>query len=82
MSIFNKHFWKFAGGFVGIVGLAVAVLWGFEYWQNYQEKQKMESSLKEIDQKEYDLFTKQRQKEKNLPDKPVEQGGNSQNLRP
>ncbi|MDP3051940.1 MAG: hypothetical protein Q8N42_00345 [bacterium] len=70
MSIFNKHFWKFAGGFAGIVGLAIAVLWGFEYWQSYQEKQKMESSLKEIDQKEYDLFTEQRQKEKNLLDKP------------
>ncbi len=78
MSIFNKHFWKFAGGFVGIVGLAIAVLWGFEYWQNYQEKQKMESSLKEIDQKEYDLFTEQ--KEKNLPDKPVERGENSLKL--
>ncbi len=71
MSIFNKHFWKFTAGFVGIVCLAIVALWGFEFWQSYNEKQKMESSLKEIDQKEYDLLREQRQKEENPAAKPV-----------
>lgn len=52
MGIFNKHFWKFVGGFIGIVILAIGLLWGFEYWRNHKEKQEAGTLMKEIDQKE------------------------------
>lgn len=44
----NRHFWKFVGGFLGIVALAILTLFGFEYWQNYKNEQEMKTLLKEI----------------------------------
>jgi predicted negative regulator of RcsB-dependent stress response len=44
----NKNFWKFVGGFLGILALAILTLFGFEYWQNYKEEQKMKNLIKEI----------------------------------
>lgn len=44
----NKNFWKFTGGFVGIVILAVVLLWGFNYWQNYREEQEIKTLIREI----------------------------------
>jgi len=44
----NKNFWKFVGGFLGIVALAVGTLWGFQYWRNYKEEQEIKTLMKEI----------------------------------
>ncbi len=54
MSIFNKHFWKFTGGFAGIIGLAIAVLLGFEFWQNYKQEQESKNTMKEVEQQQFD----------------------------
>jgi predicted negative regulator of RcsB-dependent stress response len=51
----NRNFWKFVGGFLGIVALAVGMLWGFQYWRNYKEEQEIKTLLREI-QKERDIF--------------------------
>lgn len=48
MSYFNKHFWKFVGGFLGILALAILTLFGFEYWQNYKEEQEMKTFINEL----------------------------------
>ena len=47
MDILNKHFWKFVGGFLGIVILAIVSLVVFQYWQNYNEEEEMKALLKE-----------------------------------
>jgi len=46
MFYFNKHFWKFVGGFLSIVALALLTLFGFEYWQNYKQEQEMKNLIK------------------------------------
>ncbi len=51
----NKNFWKFVGGFLGIVALAIVALWGFQYWRNYKEEQEIKTLMKEI-QEERDVF--------------------------
>ncbi len=48
MGFCNKNFWKFVGGFLGIVALAVGMLWGFQYWRNYKEEQEIKTLMKEI----------------------------------
>ncbi len=47
MNILNKHFWKFVGGFLGIVILAIVSLVVFQYWKNYKEDEEMRALLKE-----------------------------------
>ena len=48
MEFCNKHFWKFVGGFVVILAVAIGSLWGFRYWQNYKDNQGLKTLLKEI----------------------------------
>ncbi len=52
MNYCNKNFWKFVGGFLGILLLAIGVLLGFQYWQGYKQEQELKTMMKEIDQKE------------------------------
>ncbi len=33
---------------MGIVALAVGMLWGFQYWRNYKEEQAIKTLIKEI----------------------------------
>ena len=47
MNILNKHFWKFVGGFLGIVILAIASLVVFQYWKGYREEEELRALLKE-----------------------------------
>lgn len=44
----SKNFWKFVGGFLGIVALAILTLFGFEYWQSHKAKKEMKNLMKEI----------------------------------
>jgi len=52
MQYCNKNFWKFVGGFLGILLLAIGVLFGFQYWQNYKQEQELKTMMKELDQKD------------------------------
>ena len=52
MTSFNKNFWKFVGGFLGILFLAIGAFLGFQYWQNYKQEQELKTMMKELDQKE------------------------------
>ncbi len=48
MTFFNKNFWKFTGGFLAIVSAALLMLFGFGYWQSYQEQKDLEALQKEL----------------------------------
>ena len=52
MNYCNKNFWKFIGGFLGILLLAIGALLGFQYWQNYKQEQELKTMMKELDQKD------------------------------
>ncbi len=48
MPIFNKNFWKFFAGFLGILAVSIAMLWTFRYWQNYQEEQQARTLINNL----------------------------------
>ncbi len=52
MNYCNKNFWKFVGGFFGILFLAIGALLGFQYWQDYKQEQELKIMMKELDQKD------------------------------
>lgn len=43
----NKHFWKFVGGFLGIVVLAIVSLVIFQYLRDSKEQEELKALLKE-----------------------------------
>ena len=53
MNYCNKNFWKFIGGFLGILLLAIGALLGFQYWQNYKQEQELKTMMKELEQGDY-----------------------------
>jgi hypothetical protein len=48
MVYFNRHFWKFVAGFLGILALALLMLFGFEYYKNYKQEQEMKTFINEL----------------------------------
>jgi len=52
MDYCNKNFWKFVGGFLGILLLAIGALFGFQYWRDYKQEQELKVMMKELDQKD------------------------------